>query len=75
MGTYLKFPNFSETKTRLSLQKCIVANCDIKIGDNFSSKNIIAKRTGGEGISPIYISELYSKKATKNYTKNEIIKE
>lgn len=75
MGTHLKFPNFSETKTRISLQKCMVANCDIKIGDKFSSENIIAKRTGGEGISPIYISELYSKKASQNYTKNEIIRE
>lgn len=75
MGTDLKFPNFSETKTRISLQKCMVANCDIKIGDKFSSKNIIAKRTGGEGISPIYISDLYLKKATQNYSKNEIIRE
>ena len=75
MGTHLKFPNFSETKTRISLQKCMVANCDIKIGDNFSSKNIIAKRTGGDGISPIYVSDLYLKKASKNYSKNEIIRE
>ena len=75
MGTHLKFPNFSESKTRISLQKCMVANCDIKIGDKFSSKNIIAKRTGGEGISPIYINDLYLKKATQNYSKNQIIRE
>lgn len=75
MGTFLKYPNFSETKTRLSLQKCMVASCDIKIGDTFSEKNIVAKRTGGEGISPVYSNDLYTLTATKNYIQNEIIAE
>tara|TARA_B110001450_G_scaffold151869_1_gene141697 strand:- start:4308 stop:5354 length:1047 start_codon:yes stop_codon:yes gene_type:complete len=73
MGGYLKYPNFSETKTRAALQKCMVASCYIKTGDSFTKENTIAKRTGGEGISPIYIEDLYRKKANKDYTKNDII--
>ena len=73
MGSHLKYPNLSEIKTRASLQKCMVASCEIKIGDTFTNDNTIAKRTGGEGISPIYIEDLYRKKATRNYKKDEII--
>ncbi len=73
MGTSIKKPNLSETKTRASLQKCLVANGDIKKGDCFTEDNIIAKRTGGIGISPIYYKDLLGIKASKNYKNNEII--
>ena len=73
MGTSIKYPNLSETKTRLSLQKCLVASCEIKKGDLFSDENTIAKRTGGIGISPIYFKEVYSSIAKMNYLPNEII--
>jgi N-acetylneuraminate synthase len=75
MGTFVKMPSFDELKTRKSLQKCLVADYDIKKGDSFSNRNIIAKRTGGEGISPLYYRQLIAKKASKNYNKNDIIDE
>lgn len=73
MGSNIKKPNLSETKTRASLQKCLVANCDIKKGETITEDNIIGKRTGGEGISPIYYKDLVGTSATKNYKKDEII--
>lgn len=73
MGTGIKKPNLSETKTRNSLQKCLVANRDIRQGELFTEDNIIAKRTGGNGVSPIYYKELIGKKAQKDFKKNEIL--
>ncbi|MCK5847448.1 MAG: N-acetylneuraminate synthase [Bacteroidales bacterium] len=73
MGTSIKKPNLSELKTRASLQKCLVANDDIVKGEIFTDENIIAKRTGGIGISPIYYKEIVGTKATINYSKNDII--
>lgn len=73
MGTNIKIPNLSETNTRKSLQKCLVANQEIQAGDLFSEKNIIAKRTGGIGISPIYVDEIYGTKSTRSFSKNDII--
>lgn len=73
MGSGVKKPNLSERQTRKSLQKCLVANCEIKEGELFSEDNIIGKRTGGVGISPIYFNDLVGRKATKNYVKDEII--
>jgi len=73
MGSSIKKPNLSETKTRASLQKCLVANCEIKEGEIFTEENIIGKRTGGEGISPIYYKDIVGTEATKNYKKDEIL--
>lgn len=73
MGSDIKKPNLSEIKTRASLQKCLVAKCNIQKGEVFSEENIIAKRTGGIGISPIYYQDVIGKSAAKNYTRNEII--
>ncbi len=73
MGSNIKKPNLSETKTRASLQKCLVAQCEIQKGEVFSEENIIAKRTGGIGISPIYYQDLIGKAAQKSYAVDEII--
>jgi len=73
MGSGIKKPNLSETKTRSSLQKCLVANCDINEGELFTENNIVGKRTGGIGISPIYYKDIIGKLANKNYKKDEII--
>ena len=63
----------SEQSTRKSLQKCLVASEKINKGDKFSENNIIAKRTGGVGISPINYYDLVGKEANKDYEKDEII--
>ena len=46
---------------------------EIKNGDLFSSENIISKRTGGFGISPIYLNKIIGKTAIKDFDVNEII--
>ncbi len=73
LGKETKEPTESEMKTRASLQKCLVARSDIKEGEIFDENNIIAKRTGGVGISPLRYFELIGKKANKSYKLNEII--
>jgi N,N'-diacetyllegionaminate synthase len=75
LGSSIKTPSFEETKTRKSLQKCLVARHEILSGEMFTEQNIIAKRTGGEGISPLYYKQLLSMAASKNYLKDEIIDE
>ncbi|PHR53356.1 MAG: N-acetylneuraminate synthase [Arcobacter sp.] len=74
MGSDVKKPNLSEIKTRASLQKCLVASCSIKEGELFTEENIIAKRTGGIGISPIYYySDFIGKASKKPYKPDEIL--
>lgn len=74
MGSRIKKPNLSETMTRKSLQKCIVANCNIKKGEAFTNNNIIAKRTGGIGISPIYYKDIIGKSTLVDLKENDILK-
>lgn len=73
LGTPYKVPTISEMNTRASLQKCLVANIDIKKDDIFSSDSLIAKRTGGKGISPIQIEHIIGKRAKKDFIKDSII--
>ena len=75
MGSEIKEPSLSEHNTRKSLQKCMVASQDIKKGDLFNNDNLVAKRTGGVGISPIKVHKLLGVKSTKNYKKNQIIED
>lgn len=72
-GNSIKAPTESEKGTKKSLQKCLVAACNIKEGEFFTEENIVAKRTGGVGISPLRFEEILQKKATKPYQKNDII--
>ncbi len=73
LGDGIKKPYLSELSTRASLQKCLVASQSIMIGETFSPANVIAKRTGGEGISPIYYYEIVGRAAKRNYQMNDII--
>jgi len=75
MGSRIKEPSESELDTRKSLQKCLVAKKDIAKGDLFTDNNIVAKRTGGIGISPINFEKIIFKKAKISYKKNQIIEE
>jgi N,N'-diacetyllegionaminate synthase len=75
MGSEIKEPSLSEQNTRKSLQKCMVASQDIKKGDLFNNDNLVAKRTGGVGISPIEVHKLLGVKTTKSYKKNQIIED
>ena len=43
------------------------------INESFTEKNLVAKRTGGVGISPLKYKELLQKVASRDYLENEII--
>ena len=73
MGSNIKEPSLSERMTRKSLQKCIVANQKIEKGERLSEKNIVAKRTGGIGISPIDYEKIIGTKSNREYKKDEVI--
>lgn len=73
MGSGIKKPSFNELQTRKSLQKCLVARKNINVGEVFSLENIVAKRTGGKGISPIYYQDIIGKISQKKYAVNDII--
>jgi len=73
LGKRIKMPTSSEKENRSSLQKCLVAAKEIKKGDYFSEDNIVGKRTGGVGISPVYYRKIVSKRAKKTFLKDEVI--
>jgi len=73
MGSAIKQPSKSEVDTRKSLQKCLVARQYIQKGDMFNNNNLVAKRTGGVGISPIEINKILGNKSNKNYRIDEVI--
>lgn len=73
LGKTVKIPTVSEQMTRKSLQKCLVASRDIEVGEIFSMENIVAKRTGGKGISALYVDEIIGIRASKKYKKDDII--
>jgi len=73
LGTEVKKPTDSEMLTRKSLQKCLVANLPVKKGEKYTELNIIAKRTGGIGISPLHYDEILGTFAPKDYNVNDII--
>ncbi len=73
MGQEIKIPNLSEQATRRSLQKSIVAKRYIQKGTSIQEDDILAKRTGGIGISPIYFREIIGKTAQRDYYADDII--
>ena len=73
MGSFSKVPLLSEMSTRNSLQKCLVATKKIAKGKMIEESDIIAKRTGGKGISPINYKNIIGKIANKDYESDEII--
>lgn len=73
IGKGVKMPTQSEQQTRKSLQKCLVAQADIKTGDIFTEDNIVAKRTDGVGISAIYYDDVIGQIATHDYHIDQII--
>ena len=75
LGNGVKAPTESEKGTRKALQKCLVAAKDIKAGELFTEDNIIAKRTGGRGITPLNYKDLLGKPAKADLKANEIIYE
>lgn len=75
LGGYIKYPTLSESKTRKSLQKCLVAAKDIKKGEIILEQSLAAKRTGGIGISPLWYKRIAGKPASKDYKVDDVIDE
>lgn len=75
LGSNVKEPTLSEMETRKSLQKCLVANCDIKRGEKFSAVNVTAKRTNGTGMPANSYDTIIGKAAEKDYWVDDIISE
>jgi N,N'-diacetyllegionaminate synthase len=75
LGSHLKQPTEAEYGTRKSLQKCLVATQPIKKGEKFNLQNIVGKRTGGAGISPLMYETLIMKVASRDYLPDQIIEE
>jgi N-acetylneuraminate synthase len=74
-GSNVKAPTDSEKGTKKSLQKCLVAAKNIDSGQVISESDLVAKRTGGKGISPLKFETIIGKKASRSYQANDIIEE
>lgn len=73
LGSPEKKLTLDEKSNRRHLQKCLVAACEIREGDRFSERNVIAKRTGGKGLSPIRCRHVWGRRARRAFRKDEVI--
>ncbi|MBT8585685.1 N-acetylneuraminate synthase [Polynucleobacter paneuropaeus] len=73
LGDGFKEPRPAEVANRSVARKSIVAACDIKSGELFSGKNITTKRPG-TGISPMLWDDVIGRKASRDFTTDELIK-
>tara|TARA_Y100001968_G_scaffold330935_1_gene384078 strand:- start:1354 stop:2355 length:1002 start_codon:yes stop_codon:yes gene_type:complete len=73
LGDGIKKPTKSERVNIKVARKSIVASCNIKKGELFSTNNLSLKRPG-DGLSPTHFDLLIGKKASKEYMKDEKIK-
>ena len=72
MGDGVKKPSNSEQKNISVARKSIVASKEIKLGDEFTSDNLVVKRPG-TGISPMQWDEVVGKVASKDFHPDELI--
>ena len=72
LGSSVKKPSKSEEPNMKIARKSIVASCDIKEGEVFSKDNLAIKRPGN-GISPMHWDEIIGSKASKDYNEDELI--
>lgn len=73
LGSFEKKPTASEVHTKKSLQKALVAAETIQEGEIIQESHLLAKRTGGVGISPIHYSKVVGTPAIKTFIKDDII--
>ncbi|WP_248405496.1 N-acetylneuraminate synthase [Butyrivibrio fibrisolvens] len=72
LGDGIKVIQNAESQNKSVVRKSIVAKTDIKKGDTFTENNITTKRPG-TGLNPMKWPDVIGKKATKNYTADELI--
>lgn len=73
MGDGIKAVQLCEEQNRKALQKSLVASCFIGRGELFTSENLVAKRTGGEGISSVHSSQILGLRASTDFAPGELI--
>ena len=73
LGSGVIEPSESERATKRALQKCFVASTLIKEGEKLTRENIVAKRTGGEGIPASSLYDILGKSSIKELSPDEII--
>ena len=74
LGKAIKAPTQSELKNAKVARKSLVAAIDIKKGDLFSAKNLVAKRPG-TGMSPFQYWSLTGYESSNDYRAGELIDE
>lgn len=72
LGNGIKRPSPSELKNKPIARKSLIAIKDIKKGEEFTDNNIGIKRPGN-GISPMRWEEVIGKKASRDFTFDELI--
>lgn len=72
LGSSDKKPSPSESKNKAIARKSLVAAEDIKAGEEFTERNMTAKRPG-TGISPMKWDYVLGKKAKRDFRKDEIL--
>jgi len=72
LGSDIKTPSKSESKNINISRKSLVAACNIKKGDTFTSSNVTAKRPAN-GISPMMWDKVLGSTSEKNYKEDELI--
>lgn len=72
LGSSTKIVTNSERKNKIVARKSIVAKENILAGDIFSEENLIIKRPGN-GISPMNWYKLIGKRASRNFSIDELI--
>lgn len=72
IGNGLKHVTDSERKNMEIARKSIVAACDIKKGEVFTSSNLLSKRPGN-GVSPMLWDKIIGTKAVRDFAADELI--
>lgn len=73
LGSSEILPTESEKEVKKALQKHLVSEVDLKIGDAITRENITAKRTGGRGISALEFYNVLGLELTRDIPKNQPI--
>jgi len=73
MGDGTKQPSPSEMDNINVARRFLVASTSISKGESYSESNVVAKRTGKGGISPMRWDEVMGTSADRNYEIGEII--
>jgi N,N'-diacetyllegionaminate synthase len=72
LGDGIKRITPSEAKNKPAVRKSVVAKCPINMGEVFSVENITTKRPSG-GISPMRWDEVIGRRASRNFSTDELI--